>query len=112
MCLRNCQLSSFHVRIYAGHHPVVIPFCFSLNHSIKSFLHIRTGVHKTGFPGVSLVRNPSANAEDAGDLSLIPALGRSPGGEESNPFQYSCLENPMDREAWKATAHGVTTSQP
>ena len=77
MCLCNCQLSSFHVRIYAGHHPVVIPFCFSLNHSIKSFLHIRTGVHKTGFPGVSLVRNPSANAEDAGDLSLIPALGFS-----------------------------------
>ena len=112
MCLHNCQLSSFPVRIYSGHHPVVIPFCFSLNHSMKSFLLIRTGVHKTGFPGGSVVKNPPANAEDAGDLGLIPALGRSPGGEKGNPFQYSCLENPMDREAWKATAHAVTTSQP
>ena len=79
---------------------------------MKSFLLIRTGVHKTGFPGGSVVKNPPANAEDAGDLSLIPALGRSPGGEKGNPFQCSCLENPMDREAWRATAHGVTMSQP
>ena len=67
---------------------------------MKSFLLIRTGVHKTGFPGGSVVKNPPANAEDAGDLSLIPALGRSPGGEKGNPFQCSCLENPMDRGAW------------
>ena len=103
MCLHNCQLSSFHVRIYAGHHLIVIPFCFSLNHSMKSFLLIRTGVHKMGFPGGSVVKNPPTNAEDAGDSGLMPALGRSPGGENGNPFQYFCLENPMDREAWKAT---------
>ena len=44
-----------------------------------------------------------ANAEDVRDASLIPGLGRSPGGGHGNPLQYSCLENPMDREAWRAT---------
>ena len=41
------------------------------------------------------------------DLGLIPELGRSPGEGNGNPLQYSCLENPMDRGAWWATAHGV-----
>jgi len=41
------------------------------------------------------------------DLSSIPGLGRSPGGGHGNPLQYSCLENPMDREAWWAVLHGV-----
>ena len=45
-----------------------------------------------------------------GDPALIPGLGRSPGGENGNPLQYSCLENPMDEEAWWATVHGVTES--
>ena len=40
-------------------------------------------------------------------LGLIPGLGRSPGGGHGNPLQSSCLENPMDRGAWQATAHGV-----
>ena len=43
----------------------------------------------------------------AGDLGLIPGLGRSPGEGNGNPLQYSCLENPMDRGAWWATVHGV-----
>ena len=43
----------------------------------------------------------------AGDLGLIPGSGRSPGEENGNPFQYSCLGNPMDKGAWWATAHGV-----
>ena len=43
----------------------------------------------------------------AGDLGSIPGLGRSPGEENGNPLQYSCLENPMDRGAWWATVHGV-----
>ena len=42
---------------------------------------------------------------------LIPGLGRSPGEGNGNPLQYSCLENPMDREAWPATVHGVAKSQ-
>ena len=46
-----------------------------------------------------------------GDLSSVPRLGRSPGGGQDNPLQYSCLENPMDRGAWWAVVHGVTKSQ-
>ena len=51
------------------------------------------------------------NVRDAGDSGLIPGLGRSPGGEHGNPLQYSCLENPMDRGAWWATAHRIAKSQ-
>ena len=51
------------------------------------------------------VKNPPANAEDIRDMGLIPGLGRSPGGEHGNPLQYSCLENPMDRGAWRAIVH-------
>ena len=57
-----------------------------------------------GFHGGSMVNNPPANA---GDMGLIPGLGRSPGEGNGNPFQYSCLENPTDRGAWWATVHGV-----
>ena len=60
--------------------------------------------HPRGFPGGSVVMNPPASAEDAGS---IPGLGRSPGEGNGNPLQYSCLENPMYREAWQATLHGV-----
>ena len=58
-----------------------------------------------GFPGGSVVKNPPANAGDAGS---IPASGRSPGGGHGNPLQYSCLENSMKRGAWRATVHEVT----
>ena len=44
-------------------------------------------------------------------LGSVPGLGRSPGGGYGNPLQYSCLEKPMDREAWWATVHGVAKSQ-
>ena len=60
-----------------------------------------------GLPGGSVVKNAPANAGDAG---LIPGSGRSPGGGNGNPLQYSCLENPMDREGWWATVHAVTKS--
>ena len=55
---------------------------------------------------VLMVKNPFANA---GDVSSIPGLGRSPG--EGNGLQYSCLENSMDRGAWWATVHGVAKSR-
>ena len=45
-----------------------------------------------------------------GDLGLIPGSGRSPGVGNGNPLQYSCLKNPIDRGAWRATVHGVTKS--
>ena len=48
---------------------------------------------------------------NAGDLSSIPDLGRSPGEGNGNPLQYSCLENPMDRGSWQATVHGVAKSR-
>ena len=57
------------------------------------------------FPGGSMVKNLPANA---GDTGSIPGSGRSPGRGRGNPVQYSCLENPMDREAWWSTIHGVT----
>ena len=52
-----------------------------------------------------------ASACNVGDLGSIPELGRSPGEGNGNPFQYSCLENPMDRGAWQATIHGVAKSR-
>ena len=62
---------------------------------------------RLGFPGGSNGKESACNAEDAGSI-----LGseRSPGEGNGNPVQYSCLENPMDREAWQATVHGVTKS--
>ena len=52
-----------------------------------------------------MVENLTANAEAAGS---IPGSGRSPGGGNGNPVQYSCLENPMNKGAWRATVHGDT----
>jgi len=49
--------------------------------------------------------------DNTGDTGSIPGSGRSPGGENGNPLQYSCWENPMDRGAWQATVHRVTKSQ-
>ena len=59
----------------------------------------------TGFPGGSVLKNLPANVGDAGS---IPGLGKRPGEGNGNPVHDSCLENPMDRAAWRATAHGVT----
>ena len=60
---------------------------------------------------VVVVKNPPANAGHVRDAGSIPASGRSPGGGHGNLLHYSCLENPMDREAWWATVHKVTKSQ-
>ena len=57
-----------------------------------------------------MVKNPPAYVGDAGDMGLIPGSERSPRGEDGSPFQYSCLENSLDRGAWWATIHGVTKS--
>ena len=58
-----------------------------------------------------MVKNPPTNPGDIRDTSLIPGLGRSPGVENGNPLQCSCLENSMDRGAWWATVQGVTKNQ-
>ena len=74
-------------------------------------LHTCTQVQGfSGLPGCSAVKNPSASAGDTGDLGLIPGSGRSSGGGNANPLQYSCLGNPMDRVALRATVHGVAES--
>ena len=52
-----------------------------------------------------MVKNPPANAEEAGNMGLTPGPGRSPGGGHGNPLQYSCLENLMNRGDWRATVH-------
>ena len=61
-----------------------------------------------GFPGGSVVKILPVNA---GDTVSIPGLGRCPGGGNGTPLQYSCLDNPMNRGAWRATVHGVAKSQ-
>ena len=55
-----------------------------------------------------MVKNPLANAGVAGDMSLIPGLGKSHGEGSSDPLQYSCQDNLMDRGNWPTTSHGVT----
>ena len=54
-----------------------------------------------------VVKNPPAIAGDVRDTGLLPGSRRSPGGGHGNPLQYSCLENPMDREDWQTTVHSV-----
>ena len=92
------SLCRFHCSVWAGslllvrRLPSVLPFAGAL-----------------GFTGGLAVKNPST---DAGDIGLIPGLGRSPGEGNDNPLQYSCLENRMDRGAWWAAVHGVGKSRP
>ena len=58
-----------------------------------------------------MVKTPPANAGYTRDVGSIPGWGRSPGEENGNPLQYTCLENSMDRGAWWATVKGATESQ-
>ena len=58
-----------------------------------------------------MLKNLPATVGDERDIGSIPGLGRSPRVESGNPFQYSCLENPMDTGAWRATVPGAAKSQ-
>ena len=60
---------------------------------------------------VLVVKNPPSNAGDIRDMGSIPGLVRSPGEGHDNPLQYSCLENPRDRGAWRVIVHRVAKSQ-
>ena len=60
-----------------------------------------------GFPDGSVGKESTCNAGDSGDMGSFPGLRRSSGGGHGNPLQYSCLKNPMDRGAWRATVRGV-----
>ena len=72
-----------------------LPFCYILEYSWLRASHVSVGKEST------------CNAGDAGDMGSVLGVGRSPGGGHGNPLQYSCLENPMDRGAWQTTVHGV-----
>ena len=79
-------------------------------HSLFQGLFLTQGL-KPGLPHWGLaVKQSNCNAGAAGDLGSIPGLGRSPAGGHGNPLQYSCLENPMDKGAWRATVHRVAKS--
>ena len=71
------------------------------------FIYVKSILYSEnrGFPNGSVVKNPPANI---GDTDSMPGLGRSPGEGNGHPFQYSCLGQPMDRDAWWATVHGFT----
>ena len=77
----------------------------SRRENCKSRLSIDAGDDAPGLPGGLNGEELACQARDAG---LIPGSGRSPGGGHGNPLQYSCLENPMDKGAWRAAVHGVT----
>ena len=79
----------------------MIWFCYVLGSGLPTLMRFV-------FPGGS---GGKESACSAGDLGLIPGLGRSPGDGNGNPLQYSCLENCMDRGGWWATVPGVTKSQ-
>ena len=74
--------------------------------------HVPGLLYKTGLelPRWQVVKNPLTSAGDTKDMGSIPESERSPGVGNSNLLQYSCLENPMDRGAWRVTVHGVAKS--
>ena len=78
-----------------------------LNPHLLRLPHLQVGYLPLGFPGGSAGKESACNA---GDLGLIPGLGRSPGGGKGSPLQYSGLENSMDRIGWKGVGHEGATS--
>ena len=63
-----------------------------------------------GFPGNASGKEPARQCRNIRDMGLMPRSGRSPGGGYGNPLQYSCLENLLDRGAWKATVYRLAES--
>ena len=95
------------------------PDSASLAHSLRAVYtystptisYLAASMFAKGFRSGSVVKNPPANAGDAGDTGSVPGLGRSSGGGSGNPLQYSCLENPLDRGAWRVIVQGIVKSQ-
>ena len=76
----------------------------------QNAIFLVAALESSNLPGGSVVKNPPINVGDARDADLIPGLGKSPGEEDGNPLQYSCLENSMGKGAWQATVCGGTKS--
>ena len=82
-------------------------FLYSIIYSLIQSTNIRSSASWLA----QVSKESTCGTGDIGDTSSIPGLGRSPGGERGNPLQYSCLENPMDKEAWWAAVHRIAKSQ-
>ena len=108
LLLGECRVSYLH---FGPHNTILALFIQStpVLHIFKYLLHLYTFFDfGWGFPGSS---DSKVSAYNVGEPGSIPGLGRSPGEGNGNPFQYSCLGNPMDREACWATIHGVAKNR-
>ena len=74
-------------------------------------MYMMSHIHMRASQVALVAKNPPANAGDTGDPGSIPGSRRSPGVGNGDPLEYSCLENPVNREAWWAMVHRVTESQ-
>ena len=82
----------------------------SMHMRMCAHTHTHTQVRSWASQVALEVKNQSASAGEVRETGSIPQSGRSPGGHHGNPLQYSCLENPMDGEAWQAMVHRVAKS--
>ena len=99
----SCSNGPVHVSNQRLSHPV---FTTQQPQFAHFTLEIGRATLPEGLAGGSVVKNST----NTGDTGSVPQWGRLPGGGHGNPLQYSCLENPKDREAWRATVHGVANS--
>ena len=95
------QITSFFLELLDFIYNITSSF---IKHVTKNFLLLLL------IYGGASCKEPARNAGDLRDIGSIPGLGRSPGDGHGNPFQCSCLENPIDRGDWRATIHTVTES--
>ena len=102
--LRVDELCKLLRRAAVFHYPTLNLMLLTLNFLIVDFWVLSLVF---ALPWWFVVKNSPANARDTRDIGLIPGSGRSPGVGNDNPLQYSCLENSLDRGAWRATVHGV-----
>ena len=118
VCLKLTQCCMSIVSVILGKICSIIclsPFVLLNNAPYTMLLHTVSSPHMTpltfvgpmGFPGGPMVKKRPASAGHTGNMGLIPGSRRSPGGRNSNSFQYSCLGNPTGRGAWRTTIHRV-----
>ena len=91
-------------------HSSLLYFCTTMMCTLSSSFPLEKATHQRASQVARVVKNLPANTGDERDVGLIPGLGRSPGERNGNLFQYSCLENPMDRGVWWATVLEITKS--
>ena len=89
---------------------VAVQYTFNFTNEIKSQNINKQSILVWTSQVALAVKNAAVNAGEARDGGSIPGLRRSPGGGNGNPLQYSCLENLMDRGAWRATVHSAAKS--